>query len=311
MKTSKKIVNVRRLALGLAATLLAGGFGIVAHAQNSPVGDWDLVISGSQRGVAFLTFNKDSTIQGFEIITYRPSSSALRSSDPRNPTLGIDGRYIDVGATNSEFLIGLGEISGSWNFDSKGRTVGFFTPALDLTNNHFSQTFVAKVNPGKKLTLKTQSSPEPLASGNKIHRDVYTGVPFTPSLNVEGNWYGDGQLASTTNSASTKQKFAEFFLLTSAEEVPVFTNLVTSTFGPSIFFLSGTGPGYTNFGLAFVSNQKRMAIVSQQIAYYGTNEVIVLRALSGSHNTKKNTASLVGTDDRGSSISYKANALTQ
>src|ERR1043166_6504892 len=64
-----------------AALLLLGGTAPMARAQTFPIGTWDLVISGSQRGVAQLTFASDNTITGTEIMT----ATIRNASSDTNP----------------------------------------------------------------------------------------------------------------------------------------------------------------------------------------------------------------------------------
>src|SRR5215813_6120335 len=76
-----------------------------AHAQNDPSGTWDFVVSGSQQGVAFLTFNKDFTLSGFEVITsYTPPPS------PEGRDGTDTGRVPSSGGVSNQFLIGFGPV---------------------------------------------------------------------------------------------------------------------------------------------------------------------------------------------------------
>src|SRR5258705_447256 len=70
------------------------------------------------------------------------------------------------------------------------------------------------------------------------------------------------------------------------------------TVSPNAYFLSGAGPGYTNWGLALFSAQKRMAMVSVQSDTVNSNSI--LRSLSGGFKVGSGVngaGKLLGTDD--------------
>src|SRR6185295_15535601 len=79
------------LALGLLLGALPQG----AFAQVSPVGDWDFVISGSKRGVAFITFSNDFSLSGSQITSPLAAKSTSVSINPRTgrpDTSGVNPR---------------------------------------------------------------------------------------------------------------------------------------------------------------------------------------------------------------------------
>src|SRR5258708_5132612 len=104
MNNNKKFSAIRQAGL-IAGVLL--GAAIAAQAQPaSPEGIWDFRISGSQRGVAFVTFNKDNTLNGWEIVTHRPHSTG--SSNPRGGTNSAP-------STSTDSFFGYTPLSGNWN----------------------------------------------------------------------------------------------------------------------------------------------------------------------------------------------------
>src|SRR3954462_3571697 len=74
--------------------LMLAGLNAVAQPFASPVGDWDVVMSGSRVGVARFTFNGDHTISASEVMIpkefiTKPKSGAI---DDTRGTGGNDGR---------------------------------------------------------------------------------------------------------------------------------------------------------------------------------------------------------------------------
>jgi len=301
MKTAT-LNRTRFLGLVLGGALLC--LAAETRAQNDPSGTWDFVISGSrQQGVAFLTFAKEGTITGFEVTTsYTPPPS----SDGRGDS-GVGRTPGSTGSTNL-FVFGLVDIAGSWNYDAKGRTIGFLNQDLE------SSSFVATVKPGRRLTMKVTDSPNPALLDFQPRNRVFKGIPIEPTDDVSGNFYADG-LKSATNSS---QKFIEFFslanLAAAAEadssfvtNFPFFTNILANpdTTG-NAYFYAGSGPGYTNFGVALFSAQKKMAIASIQASAADTNGI--LRSVSGGFNVGSGingAGRLLGVDEDSDRISYK------
>ena len=86
------------LGLLIAAAVCLGAAIALSGANNSPVGTWQVSISGSDRGVTFLTFSNDFTFAGYGI---------------------------------SQDALGPFTIAGTWEFDSKGRIVGGYTQFIE------------------------------------------------------------------------------------------------------------------------------------------------------------------------------------
>src|SRR5215475_1037864 len=72
-------------------------------------------------------------------------------------------------------------VSGSWNFDSKGRTIGFINEGEDSPDVAASSSFVATVKPGKRMTMKLTDSPNPTVLDFKPRNRVYKGIPLEPT----------------------------------------------------------------------------------------------------------------------------------
>jgi hypothetical protein len=318
MKTNL-ISSTRASALprwaGAATGLLVGAACLVAQAQGpSPVGNWDLVSSGAQRGIVFLTFSNDYSFSGYEITTYLPDTS--QSSDPRGG--GEASRQPDMGsgASSNQFFFGYTPLAGWWNFDAKGNLIGNYLEHGGLADQSQGVSFTGKVKPGRSLVLKTTDSPDPTQISTKPRHSTLRGVPFTVARNVGGSWSGSGEITgiSTTNGASSKQTFFDFFSLTNISALAVtdtnlvagmevLTELAASPFAANTYWLTGMGPGYTNFGLAFLSVQKQLSIVSRQYSIANSNTT--LRATAGSMSNSKRNNRLVGTADDNTHFVYK------
>jgi hypothetical protein len=70
--------------------------------------------------------------------------------------------------------------------------------------------------------------------------------------------------------------------------------------------MTGHGPGYTNWGLALFSAQRKLAIVSVMTDSVNSNSI--LRSVSGNFNVGSGlngAGRLLGTDDDISRISYR------
>lgn len=279
----KSILNRSRIVLG---TLLVAAVQSVSNAQSvppSPVlatnAGWDCLISakGSQQGILFMTFNNDGTIEGAMVVAKvaKPKVDTGRSGipsdrDPADPT--------PPAITN---LYGFTHISGLWNFDAKGYTIGVFTHNVvvgDSTNVN-QVSFKAKIAANKRLTASFSST----VMGN----GTYRGVPIKTVTDLTGGWSAkekDGSLISY-----------EWFSLENAPEI-----------WPNIYEVDGYGPGYDVGGYCMVSSQKKIA--------FGTREFLtpsnaITRGTVGSFINK---SSLLGGKTKGLSdsgtnvISYDA-----
>src|SRR5947207_13074964 len=148
---------MKKKLLILTASLLLGSLRTYAASQ-SPVGTWDFVMSGAERGVAFINFAPDHTFSGIEIIAANNSFAAV---DER----GSGGDSRDGGNTNANsgnVLFGAYGVAGFWSFDTQKRVIGAFpeigeridgSTTNKITN---SVSFVANVTT-KRMTMKGSS----------------------------------------------------------------------------------------------------------------------------------------------------------
>jgi hypothetical protein len=267
---------------GLFAVLGVVGilFGVVSPGRaqfHSPTGSWDFVESGARSGIAFITFADDKTLTGYEIIV------------PKTRTNSVIEQF------------GFVSISGLWNYDAKGRIIGFWPEFVDqvcqtnitvsgstntlggtngpnlITNvvcnaTTNSVSFVGKVTPGKRFSLVV------FASGGKVS---FKGVSFAQSTILNGDYYA--------NKIQQKHLFTEFFNLSAVDLGGGLANT---------YLVAGSGGSYsyTN-GIAMLSSQKQLAMVMNT----GGDPVsgpasATLRSVIGAYNSKKQTASLKGVD---------------
>lgn len=140
MKTLKQILA--RLSLrGMAAAALLLGASVQtsqAGSADPSQGDyftWDLISSGAgQRGMAFITFSNNGTFRGYQLLAAIPSSTNSLTTGRDGSGIGRNGN--GTGGTNAvkNLLFGFGPIDGLWTFNSKGKIVGFFSEALNVTS---------------------------------------------------------------------------------------------------------------------------------------------------------------------------------
>lgn len=242
-----------------------------AQAQTSPVGTWDFILSGSQKGVAFISFSNDFTLRGTEVVTVKPADAP--DSNPRQPRPGgirVDGSSSTNSSTNVYFF-GTTDIRGVWAYDVSGGIVGVFQEGEDDLVNQVS--FRGKRS-GSKLNLVGHHE------DRKIH---YRGIPQPVLPDLQGRYYGTGKRDGTP--------FVQIFdLRPDPDSVP--NRYVVVPFAP---------PNEITNGVALVSGQNQMAITTLNLE--GTN--FVLSALSGAFKVNKGRGSLSGVDESHERVTEK------
>ncbi len=151
MKTLKQILLSSLSLRGMAVAALLLG----ASAQTSRAGSadpstgssftWDLISSGAgQRGMAFITFSNDGTFRGYQLLAALPANTNLIVVGRGGGNVGRDGS--GGGSTNTvvkNVIFGFGPIDGTWTRNSRGKILGFFSEALNVTSivtNYFAST---------------------------------------------------------------------------------------------------------------------------------------------------------------------------
>jgi hypothetical protein len=287
-----------RSAVALAALLALGGLPATAAQNASPVGPtWDCLLSGSgQQGIAFLTFSNDFTFTGYQLLVGK--QSAADSEDGRNPGGGV-GRGIGTGGNASggsgTTLFGFGFINGLWQYDQKGRVVGYFVEVLNqqttiTTNENLTSitgtktitdtngftwttnitTWFTNITYTTNVTSTTDSisfsakvvpaKRLTLTSSTPNGKVAYRGIPQKPiDAAISGSW----QAAKKVN----KQDFLEFFnLLPTSLDNPYVLSV------PNIYFTTnGNGPGFSFSGVSMVSVQKKIGFAFETFQGVVTN----------------------------------------
>jgi PKD repeat protein len=112
---------------------------VTVGAKNSPLGSWEVAVSGADKGTQVLTFNDDFSASGFGI---------------RLKKFGLD------------------DVSGRWNFNPKGQVAGpFIEQTLGATN--WSGTLLGAVK-----SLKSISGTVPTAASGSFHWKGITATTF-------------------------------------------------------------------------------------------------------------------------------------
>lgn len=164
MRIGKRQFKVMLWIAGGALFFLGG---VANAAFVSPVGTWDLTVSGAKLGSAYLTFNDDGTITGYILVI---------------PAHGNTG-----GATHTASF-GFATLSGEWEPNQYGQIAGFLnnppsdTVRLDITS------FLGRVSKnGKVFSITGQT-----ADGNVALK----GVPFAELTALPSTWTIDKELTS-------------------------------------------------------------------------------------------------------------------
>lgn len=252
---------------GPAMALVIAGSAVQTQAAafDSPVGDWDFSFSGSEKGVAQITFLGDNTLTGFEILTpgkplasgtvpdTNPRGGTVTDTDPRTgqPNSGSSG--------TNKFVWGGVLIDGYWGFDAKGKVVGTVTFTSSASTNGMS--FIGTVTAGARMTLRASDE-----TGGMIYR----GVPRAALADISGDYTASGKKGRSRHTG--------FFTLSASGD-------------PNIYDVVAHGPGYDGAGFALLTSNNKLGI------YYEigeTNPAIV--ALSGSFNATRLKGTVSGTD---------------
>jgi PKD repeat protein len=147
-----------RASDSLGLTNISAGATVTIGAKNSQLGDWEVTISGADKGAQFLTFEDDFSASGFGI---------------RFKTFGLD------------------DVSGHWGFTNKptGQVTGPFIEQTGTTTN-WTGTFLGPVK-----SLKSISGAVKTTALGTFH---WRGVPATTFPDLSGTWTGLVTVVRTT-----------------------------------------------------------------------------------------------------------------
>jgi hypothetical protein len=278
MKTISAIIKslggYLRLGAAVGTALLSCGLPLHAHAASgSPVGTWDVAISGARQGLAVMQFNDDGSFSIFEIVVPKKMSSSSSSDDDRG-TGGDDSRTGIPSSGGSAPVITFtnlfGEesiLNGRWSFDVNGRLVGTFGESLAevctpetftvVTTSNFDTStyfitntititncvgitngvnFTGTAVPGKRLTLTGRAFSRPV---------VFSGLPLIVLTNAAGNYNGARVVGQETSFE---------FLSLSVSSLDPLSNVIYDVHGASGGY-SYTSPG----GHALISRRGKIA----------------------------------------------------
>ena len=259
------------LALAVASTIAQS-----ADAQSpSPSGTtWDAIVSGgSHRGIAFMWFEPNGTLNGYQLLAPKPLKKS--DNDMRAPygDVGRSGEPTGTNGTSSVKLYGFGDLqAGTWGYDSRGRLVGDFSVLVnegtdkELVPYRFS--FTGKFVPNKRLNLVAYTPVGKLTFSAKPYRP-------TPGLDLTGNWYSvkktDGQIFSEVLPLY-RQGYEEGLYYT--EKTVYYTS-------------DSEGPGYTISGAVLLSSQKKIGFAIQSWATGAESPDVTSYATFGSFSSRK------------------------
>lgn len=340
------IRSLRRFVMLASGCLLCGSS---LQAQPSPVGTWDLVLSGKRDGTAYITFYDDGTFAGFEALVPRQQTGG-------EIAVGRNGGADDLtrnGFTTSTDpvlgtqIFGAGAIEGPWAFDNRGRTVGYFIEVTALENC---------VTTSVPYDTNQFTSGFPITETNFVGETIFC-VRNTISTNDGGASFGIEEICYTnvttcsalTNAISFTGKVVEGKRITLVASTPFgdttyrgvpaeslddisgdyygsmkrgqqtfqeFFSLGAVDFGfPNIYEVAGTGPGYSYHGSVILSSKKKMSFVVGIDPPNPTNSVEVIRAVTGGFKPSKVSANLKGLEQPGGTITnritFKADRFAQ
>jgi hypothetical protein len=303
-----------------AALFILGSFGGVCQPFSSPVGTWDVVMSGCRDGVALMTFNSDQTISMMEILVPKPTRNS-GFSQTRGPngdssrTGTVDGStnglpvhtnifggvsfpVPDFNQTNTDtgtsingsvLAVHGGEEAGRWGFDSGGRIIGFFTelsPASALVTN----LIVLGTNNPPFIDNPTLTNSVPFYLTNVTFLRFTNAINFTGKVTLGAKPRLTG-VCSTPDGKATfaglpplpQTDFSGAWFGTKVDEgLPYneFFNLSVEDAAENLYGVDGSGPGYTYSGSVIVSRQKKIGFAVGRNLPLGSPEIV--RAIYGS-----------------------------
>lgn len=352
-------LDIMKTKLSLKAGIQARGWTIAgatallvmaaasAVGQKFPIGTWDLVMSGSRQGIAYITFTNDPSsssnfsFSGFEILVPKKTSS-------QTPVVGRnDGSSTDRGGSEGtttfvpgEQLFGYQPVSGPWNYDEKGRVVGYFvehsvptssTNVVTLSTNTFaSGSFFPS-----PLTNGPDSNQVFCVTSSLLTNNIFSftnqqicysnAITFQALTNtitfVAKGTYGKRLTMHTSTpfggvtfrgvppkplkdlSGSWQGVKKEGF-----QNFQEFFTMTPSVTGlTNMYDVKGTGPGYsyTNSAIALVSSQNKIAFACTFDPIAPDEQFV--RAVTGPFNFKKVKANTRGWEGSlGTNITFKA-----
>jgi hypothetical protein len=295
---------LHRIGLGCSLALslvLFGSPANTASAQSvSPAGTWDFVISGAERGIAYITFDDAGFLTGYEAIApSKPDDDPIETER----TAGDQGRIISESdssdGTTVTNILGFALLSGTWSYDINGRVVGVYTEGSENRSCTTNQEITAVVSNAiidfktniVTITVTNYFTNEVV---NCVTNPVTNGISFTavvrPDRIVMKTTGANGKMTLKGIPAADGPDFSGSFYANAKKAGFKYTEFLT--FVPSAEFFNGyevfgQGPGYELIGIALISNQKKLGLVSVSSA-----ENAPLTSAIGTVNANRGRASL-------------------
>jgi hypothetical protein len=266
----KSLGGYLRLGAAVGTALSFCGLPLQARAASgSPVGTWDVAISGARQGLAVMQFFDDGSFSVYEIVVPKRLSPPSGDTGDRG---GSDSRTSESSGPSITIVTNLfGEesiLNGRWSFNVNGRIVGTYgetlaevcTPetfivtsvtnfpdgSIGYTTNTITITNCVGITNGVDFTGTAVSNKSLTLTGRAFSRPViFSGLPAISLTNISGNY----------NGARIVGGLSSFEFLT----------LSTSTMDPGlnlIYDVHGVSGGYTYNALgghALLSRRGRIA----------------------------------------------------
>jgi hypothetical protein len=319
-----------------AALFLLSGLAAVGQPFASPVGRWDVVMSGPRSGVAVMTFNPDQTISMTEVLVPKAHKGSGandtrgdNSGDSRDGSSGVSsgasnglpahadlfGTFefprselrstnTDVGSSifGSVFNVLTGEAPGQWGFDSAGRVIGFFT---EVSAHSAIVTNVVPLGTNSPpFTDSIATNPVPFFLTN------VSVVRITNAISFIGKVTAGKKLALVCSTPDGRATFTglvpipltdisgEWFGTKMDQGLPYteFFHLFVNDPSVNLYDVIGSGPGYDYGGTVIVSRQKKIGF---GVSRFLPPEVpLVVRAVFGSVDLKRVKFSALGLENK-------------
>lgn len=214
-------------------------FADVSDAQSppSPVGVWDITITGNVVGSAVIQFYADNSLGGYVLITPKGSGKSPNLPDP--PAEGFTG------------------VTGQWTVDVKGHLVGFVSGGSNDLPLDMSIAGVIKLS-----TIPTKPSTISFTGTGSDGIWHFRGTPAADLPPIADSW-----------SALVRKdgvNFNEFFELIAFDicvddPAPLDVSLCQVFLSGYIYNLDGSGPGYATEGMVMVNAGGRIGIALAEL----------------------------------------------
>ncbi|MEY2409952.1 MAG: hypothetical protein QOF48_2622 [Verrucomicrobiota bacterium] len=304
----KKFLRLQwRLAALVAAGLALHTGSVRAQlAPPTPVGTWDLSLSGSQVGLSLITFNDDFTFTGVQYLRPGPVKSTSTTVDPRFPG-GIPTRTgvepVQTPAQSSSNFIGSTEMSGIWTYDDSGRVIGLLnqvTASIQLVEKTVTNAVTTSSVIGGITVITTND----VVSTTNVYENVFrtNAVSFRASVVANKrlslvSYQSHGRVTYVgTPSLALADASGNYFLSGKRGALPYveFLTLTPNAEFPGEYTVTGSGAGYGFTGFAFPSRHNQIAVYMQS-----DREPYPITVLTGSFNIRTLRGSLIGKDTSG------------